>query len=338
MKILVTGTAGFIGHHAVKALLKEGNEVVGMDNMSDYYDVTLKYKRLSDAGINMQGILDNCLVQSILHPNYRFLKADLTDRKIIDDLFSTEMFDRVCNLAAQTGVRYSVENPYVYVQSNIVGFLNILEACRHHQVKHLVFASSSSVYGLNEKTPYAETDQADRPASLYAATKKSDELMAHAYSKLYGMSVTGVRFFTVYGPWGRPDMAPFLFMDAIVNDRPIQVFNNGDMLRDFTYVDDIVEGLVRIINTPLFGSVPYKIYNIGNSEPVTLGNFIKAIESSTGKTAEKQYKGMQPGDVQCTCADTTRLQEDFDYKPSTPISEGIDRFYRWYKEQYIDKL
>lgn len=334
MKILVTGTAGFIGYHVAKALLERGDEVVGIDNLGAYYDIQLKYGRLADTGIAPAEFPENRLVQSTRYPRYRFSKTDLTDREALDALFRTESFDTVCNLAAQTGVRYSVENPYVYVQSNVVGFLNILEASRQYGVKHLVFASSSSIYGLNEKVPYAESDPADRPASLYAATKKSDELMAHAYSKLNGMSVVGLRFFTVYGPWGRPDMAPFLFMDAIVNDRPIQVFNNGDMLRDFTYVDDIVQGVLYVLDTPLQDPVPYKIYNIGNSAPVSLGDFIETIERCVGKVAGKQYRGMQPGDVHCTYADTTRLEQDFHYKPSTPLSEGIARFYRWYMERY----
>lgn len=335
MKVLVTGAAGFIGYHVAKALLERGDEVVGIDNLNPYYDVNLKYGRLAETGISADGFPDNRLVQSTRYPRYRFSKTDLTDRDALEKHFASESFDTVCNLAAQTGVRYSVENPYVYVQSNVVGFLNMLEASRRHGVKHLVFASSSSVYGLNEKIPYAETDPADRPASLYAATKKSDELMAHAYSALYDLPVTGLRFFTVYGPWGRPDMAPFLFMDAIQNDRPIQVFNNGDMLRDFTYVDDIVRGVVSVLDAPAQGALPYRIYNIGNSEPVSLGDFIGTIERCMGKKAEKQYRGMQPGDVRCTYADTSRLERDFHYKPSTPVSEGIACFYRWYKERYV---
>ncbi|MCC8144113.1 MAG: NAD-dependent epimerase [Tannerellaceae bacterium] len=333
MKILVTGTAGFIGYYVVKALLSRGDEVVGIDNINDYYDVTLKEDRLLDTGVRAGAYGEE--VQSTLYAAYRFIRLDLTDREAIDALFAREQFDSVCHLAAQAGVRYLVENPYAYVQSNVVGFLNIMENCRNHPVKHLVYASSSSVYGLNEEIPYKETDKTDRPASLYAATKKANEVMAHAYSKLYNLPTTGLRFFTVYGPWGRPDMAPFLFMNAITQGKPIKVFNHGNMLRDFTYVGDIVEGVVRVIDAPSTEAIPYRIYNIGNSAPVKLESFISVIENVTGKQAVKQYMEMQPGDVPCTYADTSRLEKDLNYKPSTTIEEGIAAFYTWYKKRYL---
>lgn len=330
MKVLVTGAAGFIGSYTVKALAGQGNEVVGLDNINSYYDVQLKYDRLAESGIEKERIADRVAVQSSVFPSYRFIKLDLTDREGLTRLFETERFDVVVNLAAQAGVRYSIENPYAYIESNVVGFLNLLECCRHYPVQHLVYASSSSVYGLNEKIPYSETDKADTPVSLYAATKKSNELMAHAYSKLYNIPTTGVRFFTVYGPWGRPDMAPCLFMKAILNGEPIKVFNNGQMRRDFTYIDDIIEGLMKIIAHPSKKEIPFYIYNIGNSAPVELMDFISVIEKTAGKTAVKQMMGMQPGDVVCTYADTSRLEEDFGYKPATSIEEGIGKFYDWY--------
>lgn len=327
---MVTGAAGFIGSYTVKALAGQGNEVVGLDNINSYYDVQLKYDRLAESGIEKERIADRAAVQSSVFPSYRFIKLDLTDREGLTRLFETERFDVVVNLAAQAGVRYSIENPYAYIESNVVGFLNLLECCRHYPVQHLVYASSSSVYGLNEKIPYSETDKADTPVSLYAATKKSNELMAHAYSKLYNIPTTGVRFFTVYGPWGRPDMAPCLFMKAILNGEPIKVFNNGQMRRDFTYIDDIIEGLMKIIAHPSEEEIPFYIYNIGNSAPVELMDFISVIEKTAGKTAVKQMMGMQPGDVVCTYADTSRLEEDFGYKPATSIEEGIGKFYDWY--------
>lgn len=330
MKVLVTGAAGFIGSYTVKALAGQGNEVVGLDNINSYYDVQLKYDRLAESGIEKERVADRAAVQSSVFPSYRFIKLDLTDREGLTRLFETERFDVVVNLAAQAGVRYSIENPYAYIESNVVGFLNLLECCRHYPVQHLVYASSSSVYGLNEKIPYSETDKADTPVSLYAATKKSNELMAHAYSKLYNIPTTGVRFFTVYGPWGRPDMAPCLFMKAILNGEPIKVFNNGQMRRDFTYIDDIIEGLMKIIAHPSKKEIPFYIYNIGNSAPVELMDFISVIEKTAGKTAVKQMMGMQPGDVVCTYADTSRLEEDFGYKPATSIEEGIGKFYDWY--------
>lgn len=330
MKALVTGAAGFIGSYTVKALVAQGCEVVGLDNINSYYDVQLKYDRLADTGIAKESIEKDILLPSAKYPSYRFIKMDLTDREGLTNLFKDEHFDIVVNLAAQAGVRYSIENPYAYIESNIVGFLNLLECCRHYPVKHLVYASSSSIYGLSDKVPYAETDKADSPVSLYAATKKSNELMAHAYSKLYSIPTTGVRFFTVYGPWGRPDMAPCLFMKAILNGDPIKVFNNGQMRRDFTYIDDIIAGLMKIIAHPSADPIPFYIYNIGNSAPVELMDFISVIEKTAGKTAIKQMMGMQPGDVVCTYADTGRLEKDFGYKPSTSIEEGIQKFYDWY--------
>ncbi len=329
-KILITGAAGFIGSYLVKRMLNRGDEVVGIDNMNDYYDVYLKYNRLKEAGITLEPITNEKPVQSDSYSNYRFIKLDLIERDEINKLFDSEKFDIVCNLAAQAGVRYSIDHPFTYIDSNIVGFANVLEACRQHHVEHFIYASSSSIYGLNDKIPYSESDQVDTPISLYAATKKSNELMAHAYSKLYHLPTTGVRFFTVYGPWGRPDMAPFLFMKSIMNGIPIKVFNYGNLERDFTYIDDIIYGLEKIVDAPSTNQLPYKIYNIGNSSPVKLMDFIHAIEKSTGKEAIKNYVGMQPGDVYRTYADTTLLEKDFGYKPNTTIQDGIDKFYEWY--------
>lgn len=334
MKTLVTGAAGFIGSYVVKALLEQGHEVVGMDNINSYYDTRLKYDRLAEAGIFREKVTSHSLVQSVSYPSYRFIKLDLTNREELQDLFETEHFEWVVNLAAQAGVRYSIENPYAYLESNVLGFLNILENCRRYPVQHLVYASSSSIYGVNKHIPYAETDVADMPVSLYAATKKSDELMAHVYSKLYGLPATGVRLFTVYGPWGRPDMAPFLFLKSIISGKPIKVFNYGHLQRDFTYIDDIVEGVMKIVSHPPVGAIPYTIYNIGNSAPVELLDFIATIEDVSGCRAHKQLIGMQPGDVYCTYADTTRLQRDFGYKPSTSIRVGIRKFYDWYVGYY----
>ncbi|HPR86016.1 MAG TPA: NAD-dependent epimerase/dehydratase family protein [Prolixibacteraceae bacterium] len=332
MKILVTGTAGFIGFHTVKNLAAQGHRVIGIDNINGYYDIDLKYSRLELSGINKHYIRSHQPVKSTIYPNYTFYKADLQDKVFIDQLFSIEKFDVVCHLAAQAGVRFSIENPYSYVNSNIIGFLNILEACRFNPVKHLVYASSSSIYGLNEKVPYSETDQVDTPVSLYAATKKSNELMAHAYGKLYQIPTTGVRFFTVYGPWGRPDMAPFLFMDSIMNGTPIKVFNNGDLSRDFTYIDDIVECLSLILERAPIGELPYNIYNVGAGKPIQLMDFISAIENATGKKAIKQFVDMQRGDVYKTFADTSRLQNDLNIKPQITVEEGISRFFDWYLE------
>ncbi len=334
MKILVTGAAGFIGHKLVKALAAEGAEVVGIDNINDYYSPRLKYDRLSDTGIRAGNVEYGVATGSLTLPAYRFIKLDLTDREGIDSLFARERFTHVCNLAGQAGVRYSIENPYSYVQSNIVGFLNILEACRHNGVAHLVYASSSSVYGMSDSVPFHETDPTDQPVSLYAATKKSDEEMAYAYSKLYGIQTTGLRFFTVYGPWGRPDMAPLKFMDAIVHGREIQVFNHGRMLRDFTYIDDIAHGISLVLHSEQTGPVPSRIYNIGCQHPVSLMDFIQTIESVVGRKARMQMMGMQPGDVLRTYADTSRLQHDFGYKPTTPLSTGISRLYDWYNLHY----
>ncbi len=349
MKILVTGTAGFIGFHLAKRLLERGDEVVGLDNINDYYDVRVKYGRLRETGIEGDEAIEYARpVQSDKYGNYRFVKLNLEDRAAIDELFEREKFDAVCNLAAQAGVRYSLVNPHAYVDSNIVGFVNILEACRHYSVGHLAYASSSSVYGLNETMPFSTHDNVDHPISLYAASKKSNELMAHTYSHLYGLPTTGLRFFTVYGPWGRPDMALFLFTKAILEDRPIDVYNYGDMRRDFTYVDDIVEGLVRVIDHPPRGNpewsgkhpdpgssrAPYKIYNIGNNNPVKLMDFITAIEKAIGKEAKKNLLPIQPGDVPETYADVSDLIEDLGYRPATPIQEGVERFIQWYREFY----
>lgn len=324
MKILVTGAAGFIGFHTVFRLSEAGHEVVGLDNLNDYYAVELKRARLAE-------------IQRRGWANFRFVQADMADKTGIDALFAAEEFGAVVHLAAQAGVRYSIENPEAYVQSNVVGFLNVLEACRHWPVEHLVYASSSSVYGLNEKVPYAEEDKADRPASLYAATKRSNELMAHAYSKLYGIPATGLRFFTVYGPWGRPDMAPWLFLSAVTEGRSIRVFNNGDMYRDFTYIDDIVTGLCAVLASPPApdgDGVAARVYNIGNGSPVPLMDFIGSIERAAGCTAVKEFAPMQPGDVYRTYADTTALERDFGYRPGTPLQEGIDRFCKWYQEYH----
>lgn len=334
MKVLVTGAAGFIGCYVVKALLEKGVEVVGLDCINDYYEVDLKYDRLSEVGISRNAFDKGNKVQSTLYNSYQFVKINLTDREEMASLFDAEKFDIVINLAAQAGVRYSIENPYAYIESNVMGFLNILENCRHHSVRHLVYASSSSIYGLDRHIPYAETDQVDTPVSLYAATKKSNELMAHAYSKLYGIPTTGLRFFTVYGPWGRPDMAPFIFLRSILNNEPIKVFNHGELSRDFTYIDDVIQGVMAVVEHPSQESIPYQIYNIGNSSPVQLMDFISVIEKTAGRTAIKEMMEMQPGDVFCTYADTTRLQNDFGYKPSTSIEEGIRKFYDWYVGYY----
>jgi len=316
MKTLLTGCAGFIGMYVAERLLGAGHEVVGIDNLNDYYDPALKDYRLS---------------KLLPHSNFRFVKLDLADREEMAELFAREKFDRVIHLAAQAGVRYSLENPFAYVDSNLVGMMTILEGCRHHDIKHLVYASSSSVYGMNDKIPFSEGDFVDNPVSLYAATKKSNELMAHSYSKLYSIPTTGLRFFTVYGPAGRPDMAPWLFTEAILNDQPIKVFNHGKMQRDFTYIDDIVEGVIRIQDVIPTGEIPYSLYNIGNNQPIELSRFIKAIETATGKTAEKIYMDMQPGDVKRTYADIDRLEAAVGYKPATSIEEGIERFVGWYR-------
>lgn len=350
MRILVTGTAGFIGFHLANRLLARGDEVVGLDSINDYYDVQVKYGRLKEAGIGQEAITPNRLVQSAKHANYRFIQANLEDKETLQTLFATEKFDAVCNLAAQAGVRYSLTNPDAYMTSNIIGFLNILECCRHHGVNNLSYASSSSVYGLNESLPFSTKDNVDHPISLYAASKKSNELMAHTYSHLFGIATTGLRFFTVYGPWGRPDMALFLFVKAALEGRSIDVFNHGNMQRDFTYVDDIVEGVVRVIDNPPSSNpawnhqdpshsfAPYKIYNIGNNAPVKLMDFIEAIERKLGKPIQKNLLPLQAGDVPATYADVSDLVEDLGYQPATPIQEGIDRFVEWYAQFFGVKL
>ncbi len=347
-KILVTGAAGFIGSAVCRRLLAQGREVIGLDNINAYYSVDLKYGRLKSLGVDRDSIDWYKLVPSRSFDCFRFVRMNLEDRQAMQMLFANERFDKVVHLAAQAGVRYSIENPYAYVESNIDGFLNVLEGCRHHHVKHLVYASSSSVYGLNGKVPFSEHDSIAHPVSLYAATKKSNELMAHTYSHLYGLPATGLRFFTVYGPWGRPDMSPFLFADAILHGRPIKVFNNGDMLRDFTYIDDIVEGVVRVVDhlpvgtaewdaetpDPASSPAPYRIYNIGNSDPVRLMDFISAIEEACGRKAEKIFLPMQPGDVYQTSADTSALEEAVGFRPATPLSVGIRRTVEWFRQFY----
>ncbi len=335
MKILVTGAAGFIGAATVKALLGQGHEVVGMDNLNSYYDTGLKYARLEDAGISQSDIQESKMAESLRTASYRFVKMDLTDRIALEELFASEHFDIVINLAGQAGVRYSIENPFAYAESNVMGFLNVLECCRHYPVSHLLYASSSSVYGMNNHIPYAESDPTDSPVSLYAATKKSNELMAYAYSHLYGITATGMRFFTVYGPWGRPDMAPFIFMRSVLEDKPIRVFNHGNMQRDFTYIDDIVRGVMLLLPCPSAGT--HRIYNIGHSDPVQLMDFIHAIEEVTGRKAILQMEEMQPGDVLCTYADTSRLEQDYGFRPSISVKEGIGRFYEWYRKFYKEK-
>lgn len=332
MKILVTGAAGFIGFHTCLKLVKQGHEVYGIDNINDYYDPKLKFDRLNELGFNeAESKLFKNEVQSAKFNTLRFSRIDLVDDESIDYLFKQEQFEVVCNLAAQAGVRYSIENPKSYIDNNISGFLNILEGCRNHKVKHLVYASSSSVYGKNTKIPFSESDQVDEPVSLYAATKKSNELMAHTYSHLYKIPTTGLRFFTVYGPWGRPDMAPMLFSDAIVKDRPIKVFNYGEMQRDFTYVDDIVAGIDRILVSEKKDRDLYKIYNIGNNNSVKLLDFISEIEKNIGKEAQKQMLPIQPGDVEITWANVNDLMKDYNYKPETLLSKGIKEFINWYK-------
>ena len=333
MKILVTGAAGFIGYHTAAKLLDRGDEVLGIDNLNDYYDVALKKARLS---------------RLVGRNGFRFLEANIADRKMMTKCFAREQFDRVINLAAQAGVRYSLENPYAYIESNISGFLNILEGCRHNRVAHCVFASSSSVYGANTRMPFSVKDQVDHPLSLYAATKKSNELMAHTYASLYGTPMTGLRFFTVYGPWGRPDMALFIFTKKILAGEPIDVFNHGRHARDFTYIDDIVEGVVRSLDKtaepdaawsgdhpdPATSNAPYRIYNIGNNAPVQLEHFISVIEHETGRKAIRNFLPAQPGDVEKTYANVDALTEAVGFKPATPIEEGIGRFVTWYRDHY----
>ena len=331
MKFLVTGAAGFIGFYVSARLCEAGHDVIGLDNLNDYYDVNLKHARLKE-------------LQP--HENFSFVELDLADRDGMADLFAEEKFDRVIHLAAQAGVRYSLENPFAYVDSNLVGMMTILEGCRHNNVEHLVYASSSSVYGMNTKMPFSTEDGVDHPVSLYAATKKSNELMAHSYSHLYDIPTTGLRFFTVYGPWGRPDMAPFLFTKAILNGDPIKVFNHGKMLRDFTFVDDIVEGVIRIqdvvptrdasreMANPSSSKAPYRVFNIGNNEPIELMTFIQAIENAAGKEAIKEYLPMQPGDVPATYADVADLEKSVGFKPSTSFQDGMNKFVAWCKNFY----
>jgi UDP-glucuronate 4-epimerase len=335
MKILVTGAAGFIGFHTCLKLVKQGHEVYGIDNINDYYDPKLKFDRLNELGFNEAASkLFKNEVQSAKFNSLRFSRIDLVDTKSIDILFRKEQFEVVCNLAAQAGVRYSIENPKAYIDSNISGFLNILEGCRNHKVKHLVYASSSSVYGENKKVPFETSDNVDHPISLYAATKKSNELMAHTYGHLYDFKTTGLRFFTVYGPWGRPDMAYYLFAEAISNDKPIKVFNNGEMERDFTYIDDIVNGVAKIIEKNIDSREHYKIYNIGNNKTESLQDFIATIEQAIGKKAIKEMYPMQQGDVPRTFADISELIKIYNFKPTTKIKDGLKQFVNWYKSYY----
>jgi UDP-glucuronate 4-epimerase len=351
MKVLVTGTAGFIGYHVAKYLLERGDEIVGIDNINDYYDVNLKYGRLAETGINKAELEYGKTVRSAKYSNYQFVKLDLTDHGRMKKLFKNWHFDAVCNLAAQAGVRYSITHPRAYIDSNIVGFLNVLECCRTHHTKNLVYASSSSVYGLNKRMPFSACQQANHPVSLYAATKKSNELMAHTYSHLFNLPTTGLRFFTVYGPWGRPDMAPFLFTKAILEHKQIDVFNNGAMKRDFTYIDDIVDGIVRVIDHPAnvdvlwdgsvpdpsSSNVPYRVFNIGRGESVDLLNFIAEIEKNVGEIAEKNFMPMQNGDVEETWADISYMKEMLAYNPKISVADGVRDFVSWYKAFYMVK-
>jgi UDP-glucuronate 4-epimerase len=331
-KVLVTGAAGFIGARVVEMLLEKDNYVVGLDNLNDYYEVRLKFDRLAKVEIAAEDLEYGQVTVSNKFKNYSFIKLNIEDRVALPELFAKENFDIVCNLAAQAGVRYSIEKPNAYIDSNLVGFANILECCRYNNIKHLVYASSSSVYGMNSKVPFSEDDQTDEPVSLYAATKKANELMAHAYCTLYKFPATGLRFFTVYGPWGRPDMAPMLFAKAIMAGEPINVFNNGDLYRDFTYIDDIAEGVLLVIDKVPEEKSLSKIYNIGCAQPVHLMNFIHTLEDELGKKAILNMIPMQAGDVLQTYADTSKLETDFGYKPSTTIYKGINHFVDWYKQ------
>lgn len=347
-KILVTGAAGFIGFHLTKRLLSDGWCVTGIDNINNYYDPEIKYDRLKICGISKKMIENGKNVKSTIYPEYSFLKIDIVDKTSLQKVFSEHHFDVVCHLAAQAGVRYSIENPYAYIESNISGFINLLEACRIQKTPHLVFASSSSVYGLNGDLPLSIHKGVDHPISLYAATKRSNELMAHTYSYLYKLPLTGLRFFTVYGPWGRPDMALFLFTKAIIEEKPIDVYNNGKMLRDFTFVDDIVEGIVKVLTKPAApsktwdpvnpdpasSSAPFRIYNIGNAKPVMLPEFISAIEKKLGEKAKKNYLPLQPGDVKRTFSDISDLHKEFGYSPKTDVEEGVGKFIDWYIDYY----
>ena len=347
-KILVTGSAGFIGFHVALKLLSRGDSVVGLDSINEYYDVRVKHGRLAQTGVSITDVQYGQKTRSTLFPEYEFIQLKLEDRDALLQLCKDEKFDAVCHLAAQAGVRYSMTNPHAYVSANLEGFINMLEACRHSSVGHLAYASSSSVYGLNTNMPFSTHDNVDHPVSLYAASKKSNELMAHTYSHLFNLPTTGLRFFTVYGPWGRPDMALFIFTKAILAGEQIDVYNNGNMQRDFTYIDDIVEGIVRVIDSPArpnpnwkaaapdpgSSPAPYKIYNIGNSSPVKLLDFIDAIEKALGKSARKNFMPIQPGDVPATWADVQDLIQDFSYRPITPIDQGVKKFVEWYREFY----
>lgn len=348
MKVLITGAAGFIGHALCSKLIALGHSIVGIDNINGYYSQRLKFDRLKLLGIYEENIEWNKKILSREYPSFNFFRMNLQDREAIKQLFQKEGFDIVINLAAQAGVRYSIENPLTYIESNIDGFINILEGCRHAKIKHLIFASSSSVYGLNGKIPYSEHDATNHPVSLYAATKKSNELMAHAYSHLYGLPTTGLRFFTVYGPWGRPDMSPFLFIDAILHGQPIKLFNYGDMYRDFTYIDDIIEGIVRIIPNapqinndwndkladPATSSAPYQILNIGGQHKIKLIDYVKCIESIIGKEATKEFLPMQPGDVYQTYADSSALEKIIDFVPQVTLEKGLRNTVDWFKNYY----
>lgn len=348
MKILLTGAAGFIGFHVTNRLLKDGHMVVGIDSLNHYYDLHLKVDRLQELGIDRNNIAYKTRIDSEIYPGFIFGQLNLEDKDGLNKAFEKAQFDVVIHLAAQAGVRYSLTHPDAYISSNIVGFVNILECCRNYGVKHLVFASSSSVYGLNDEIPFTTDQNTDHPISLYAATKKSNELMAHSYSHLFQIPITGLRFFTVYGPWGRPDMAPFLFTKAIIDSKPLKVFNYGEMKRDFTYVDDIVEGVIRIMNLPpkanpewkstssdiSSSTAPYKIYNIGKNAPVNLMDFISALENEIGKKATIEFLPMQPGDVTTTYADVADLIQCIDYKPSTSIEEGVRKLVKWYRTYY----
>ena len=335
MRILVTGAAGFIGFHTIKTLVKKNVSVIGLDNINDYYSQELKFDRLRTLGIKKEGGQKfNHKVQSDTFPNFTFVRLNLEDQNALNQLFENERIDSVCNLAAQAGVRYSIENPTAYIDSNITGFFNILECCRQFNVGHLIYASSSSVYGLNKEIPFKTTANVDSPISLYAASKKSNELMAHTYSHLFNFKTTGLRFFTVYGPWGRPDMALFLFTKNILAERPINVFNNGNMERDFTYIGDIVSGIHKIIASPEKQTSMYKVYNIGNSQPVQLMDFIEAIEKNLQKKAIKNFLPMQPGDVEKTWADVSAIKTDFGYAPTTSVDKGVASFINWYQQYY----
>ncbi|MCH5599297.1 NAD-dependent epimerase [Niabella ginsengisoli] len=341
-------SAGFIGFHLVQKLISNNVEVIGMDVLNDYYDVKLKEDRLKQCGINIKINGDVELNQSTVYANYSFKKIGLEDCTALEKLFEDHQFDMVCHLAAQTGARHSVENPHIYMASNVVGFLNVLELCKAYKIKHLIYASSSSVYGLNENVPYKEESNTVHPVSLYAATKKSNELMAHVYSSIYGLPTTGLRFFTVYGPWGRPDMSPFLFTKAILEGSPINIFNEGDMIRDFTYIDDIVEGIYKTLLTipqinpewnatipdPSYSKAPYKIYNIGNGQPIKLMNFIEELEQALNTKALKNMLPMQPGDVYQTNADCSKIQNDISFSPNTNLKIGIKKFVDWYIKYY----